>query len=123
MRSRLQSATSSVKPSLTSSIPSGCRRWSTRCRASCAKSSRGPRIQSRVDEIDSNIGEELWIGYAQRFSIKDLRDLAARTWHEVAPESFCEAAEEAHERRQFFISESGDMYRLDGWLDAEGGAA
>jgi hypothetical protein len=41
----------------------------------------------------------------------------------VDPEGFNLAAEENFERRQLFISECAGMYRLDGWLDPEAGAA
>src|SRR2546428_8316374 len=65
----------------------------------------------------------MWIGNAKRFSIKDLRDIAAGTWHAVDPEGFSAKVEDDFERRQLFISESGGMYRLDALLDAEGGLA
>ena len=80
-------------------------------------------LQEQVSEIDVRIGEEMWIDNARRFSLKDLRDLAVRTWHGVDPEGFALAVEEDFERRQLFISESAGMYRLDGWLDPEAGAA
>ena len=76
-----------------------------------------------VGEIGARLDEEMWIDFARKFSIKDLSDIAARTWHEVDPEGFCRELEENFERRQLFISESGGMYRLDGWLDPEAGAA
>src|SRR4029077_3592556 len=40
-------------------------------------------LQERVDQIGAQIGEEMWIENARRFSIKDLRDIAAGTWHAV----------------------------------------
>ncbi len=80
-------------------------------------------LQEQVSEIDVRIGEEMWIDNARRFSLKDLRDLAVSTWHGVDPEGFALAVEEDFERRQLFISESAGMYRLDGWLDPEAGAA
>ncbi|TMF73143.1 MAG: DUF222 domain-containing protein [Chloroflexi bacterium] len=79
--------------------------------------------QPHVGEIGARLDEEMWIDFARKFSIKDLSDIAARTWHEVDPEGFCRELEENFERRQLFISESGGMYRLDGWLDPEAGAA
>ncbi len=48
---------------------------------------------------------------------------AAKTWHAVDPAGFDLKGEEAHERRQLFISECGDMYRIDGWLELSAGAA
>ncbi len=80
-------------------------------------------LQKHASEIEARIDEEMWIDNARRFSLHDLSDIAARTWHAIDPEGFCEAAEENFERRQLFISRSGGMFRLDGWLDAEGGAA
>ena len=79
--------------------------------------------QPHVGEIGARLDEEMWIDFARKFSIKDLSDIAARTWHEVDPEGFCRELEENFERRQLFISESGGMYRLDGWLDPAAGAA
>src|SRR5438445_9494261 len=78
-------------------------------------------LQERVDQIGARIDEEMWIGNAKRFSIKDLRDIAAGTWHAVDPEGFSAKVEDDFERRQLFISESGGMYRLDAWLDRVGG--
>ena len=80
-------------------------------------------LQKHVSEIEARIDEEMWIANARRFSLKDLRDIATSTWHAVDPEGFGRAVEESFERRQLFISESNGMYRLDGWLEAEGGAA
>src|SRR6266508_706474 len=48
---------------------------------------------------------------------------AAKTWQAVDPAGFDLKVEEAHERRQLFISECGDMYRIDGWLELSAGAA
>src|SRR5207244_11286231 len=36
---------------------------------------------------------------------------------------FCLDVEENFDRRQLFISETAGMYRVDGWLDSEAGAA
>ena len=80
-------------------------------------------LQERVGQIGARIDEEMWIRNAKDFSIKDLREIATKTWHAVNPEDFCAAVEENFERRQLFISETDGMYRLDGWLEAEGGAA
>src|SRR2546425_7953804 len=80
-------------------------------------------LQGRVGEAGGRIDEEMWIGNAQRFSIKSLAEVATATWHAVDPEGFCREVEEAFEHRQLFISETGGLYRLDGWLDSVGGAA
>src|SRR2546422_10484305 len=80
-------------------------------------------LQKHVDELEVRIDEEMWIDNARRFSIKDLSGIAASTWHAVNPEGFCLDVEENFERRQLFISETAGMYRVDGWLDPEAGAA
>src|SRR5207245_113910 len=80
-------------------------------------------LQKHVSELEVRIDEEMWIDNARRFSIKDLSGIAASTWHAVNPEGFCLDVEENFERRQLFISETAGMYRVDGWLDPEAGAA
>ncbi len=80
-------------------------------------------LQKHVSELEVRIDEEMWIGNARRFSIKDLSGIAASTWHAVNPDGFCLDVEENFERRQLFISETAGMYRVDGWLDSEAGAA
>src|SRR2546430_7490715 len=80
-------------------------------------------LQKHVAELEVHIDEEMWIDNARRFSIKDLSGTAASTWHAVNPEGFCLDVEENFERRQLFISETAGMYRVDGWLDPEAGAA
>jgi Domain of unknown function (DUF222) len=59
---------------------------------------------------------------AREWSLKSLRQEAAMTWHGIDPAGFNAKVEEAHERRQLFISECGDMYRIDGWLEMSAGA-
>jgi hypothetical protein len=80
-------------------------------------------LQKHVSELEVRIDEEMWIDNARRFSIRDLSGTAASTWHAVNPEGFCLDVEENFERRQLFISETAGMYRVDGWLDPEAGAA
>jgi hypothetical protein len=80
-------------------------------------------LRDRVGAIGARLDEEMWIDNARRFSVKDLRDVAARTWHAVDPAGFDRKVENDHEVRQLFISETGGMYRIDGWLTLEGGAA
>src|SRR2546430_3740218 len=80
-------------------------------------------LQKHVNELEVRIDEEMWIGNARRFSIKDLSGIAASTWHAVNPDGFCLDVEENFERRQLFISETAGMYRVDGWLDSEAGTA
>ena len=77
------------------------------------------QLGDRRDRID----EEEWIGFAQRFSVKDLRFLTYQARQVWDPEGFDLAGEEDNERRYLDISPMGRMYRLDGMLDADGGAA
>ena len=80
-------------------------------------------LQEQLSQVEAHVDEEMWIYHARNLSIKDLSDNAARIWHALDPEGFCDAVEENFERRQLFISECSGMFRLDGWLDPEGGAA
>jgi hypothetical protein len=74
-----------------------------------------------VEEASGSIDEAGWVEIARTSSIKELAAEAARTWHAIDPAGFNLKVEEAHERRQLFISECGDMYRIDGWLGLEPG--
>ena len=80
-------------------------------------------LQERVEEAGGYIDQEAWVENARGFSLKDLAGLAASTWHAVDPAGFNLKVEEAHQRRQLQLSECGDMYRLDGWLELAAGAA
>src|SRR5256714_2119761 len=80
-------------------------------------------LQERVGEVGGSIDEEEWVEKARRLSIKELSCEAASTWHAIDPAGFNLKVEEAHERRQLFISECGDMCRIDGWLEVSAGLA
>ena len=80
-------------------------------------------LQERLAEAGASIEEEEWVGRAREWSLKWLSAEAAKTWHAVDPAGFELKVEEAHERRQLFISECGDMCRIDGWLELSAGAA
>src|SRR4029077_19519345 len=77
-------------------------------------------LQERVTQAGGSIDEEEWVKIAADSSIKNLSAEAASTWHGIDPSGFNAKVEEAHARRQLFISECGDMYRIDGWLEREG---
>ena len=79
-------------------------------------------LNERVTQAGGAIDEEEWVKIARDLSIKNLSLEAASTWHGIDPAGFTARVEEAHERRQLFISECGDMYRIDGWLELEAGA-
>ena len=79
----------------------------------------GDQLGPKRDHID----EEHWIGFAERFSVKDLRYLTYQARQAWDPDGFDMAGEEDNECRFLDLSPLGRMYRLDGMLDAEGGAA
>ena len=80
-------------------------------------------LQERLAEAGASIDEGEWVARAREWSLKWLSAEAAKTWQAVDPAGFDLKVEEAHERRQLFISECGDMYRIDGWLELSAGAA
>ena len=81
-------------------------------------------LSEQVGEKRGYIDEEDWIGFAQNFSIKDLRYLTYEARVRWDAEGFERDSEEKFELRSFDISETlGGMYRVDGWLDPAGGAA
>src|SRR5216110_3652586 len=81
-------------------------------------------LSDQVGEKRQYIDQEHWIGYAQRFSLKDLRYLTYEARVRWDCEGFEHRTEEDYELRSLDISETtGGMYRLDAWLDPVGGAA
>src|SRR5205814_4878132 len=81
-------------------------------------------LSEQVGEKREYIDQAAWIGYAQRFSLKDLRYLTYEARVRWDCEGFERQTEDDYELRSLDISEtSGGMYRLDAWLDPVGGAA
>ena len=81
-------------------------------------------LSEQVGEKRDLIEEEAWIGFAQRFSIKDLRYLTLEARVRWDCEGFERGCEESYELRSLDLSETAaGMYRLDAWLDPAGGAA
>src|SRR2546430_5222441 len=81
-------------------------------------------LSEQVGEKRQYIDQEHWIGYAQRFSLKDLRYLTYEARVRWDCEGFEQQTEEDYELRSLDLSETtGGMYRLDAWLDPVGGAA
>lgn len=80
-------------------------------------------LSEQLGEKRDRIEQHEWIGWAQRFSIKDLRRLADTARHAWDPDGFNQDAEEDYEQRYLYLSPMGRMYKLDALLDAEGGAA
>src|ERR1700693_2751327 len=64
------------------------------------------------------------LGFAQEFSVRELRELCDRAWHVVDPDGFFNDAEENYTRRRLHISQLADgMHRIDGLLDPVTAAA
>ena len=78
-------------------------------------------LQERLTEAGGSIEEGEWVSRAREWPLKWLSAEAAGAWHAVDPAGFEAKVEEAHQRRQLFISECGDMYRIDGWLELSAG--
>jgi hypothetical protein len=69
------------------------------------------------------IDEETWVGFAQRFTIKELRYLAYQARQQWDPEGMERDDEEDYEQRYLHLSPLGRMWKLDALLDPEAGAA
>jgi len=78
-------------------------------------------LQERIAEVGCRVDEEEWVRMGRQWPLKALSNEAASTWHGLDPAGFNAKVEEAHERRQLYISECGDMIRVDGWLELEAG--
>ena len=81
-------------------------------------------LSDQVGEKRQYIDQEDWVGFARRFSIKELRYLAHEARVQWDCEGFERDSEESFELRSLHLSETtSGMYRLDAWLDPAGGAA
>jgi hypothetical protein len=80
-------------------------------------------LNEQLAEKGDRVVEEDWVDYARKFSVKELRDLAAITRHVVDPDGFLKDANEDFEERRFHITQTGSMFVIDGVLDPVGGAA
>ena len=80
-------------------------------------------LSEQLGEKRDLIDQAQWVDYASRFSLKGLRYLALAARHAWDPEGFEKDNEESYEQRYLFISELSGLFKLDGLLDAEGGAA
>ena len=78
-------------------------------------------LSERLSEVGASVEEGEWVSRAREWPLKWLSAEAAGAWHAVDPAGFEAKVEEAHQRRQLFISECGDMYRIDGWLELSAG--
>jgi hypothetical protein len=80
-------------------------------------------LSDQVGEKREWIDQDAWVGYAQRFSIKELRYLSHEARLQWDPEGFDRDTQEDYERRYLYLSELGRMYKLDGVLDHDAGVA
>ena len=80
-------------------------------------------LNEQLAEKGDKVVEEDWVDYARKFSVKELRDLAAITRHVVDPDGFVKDANQEFEGRGLHISQTGSMFIIDGLLDPVGGAA
>ncbi len=81
-------------------------------------------LAERMGEKRDHIDEEMWVGFAQRFSIKELRYLAHEARLRWDPEGFDQDTDKDYEQRYLYLSEMGNgMFKLDALLDHEAGVA
>src|SRR5579859_6043707 len=80
-------------------------------------------LNEQLAEKGDKVVEEDWVEYARKFSVKEMRYLAAHARHVVDPDGFVRDANEDFEGRGLHISQTGSMYIIDGVLDPVGGAA
>jgi hypothetical protein len=79
-------------------------------------------LSEQLGEKRDHIDQEAWVGFAQRFSIKELRYLSHEARLQWDPDGFDKDNEEDYEQRYLHLTEMGRMYKLDGVLDHDAGA-
>jgi Domain of unknown function (DUF222) len=80
-------------------------------------------LSEQLGEKRGLIDQDTWVGFAQRFSIKELRYLSHEARLHWDPDGFDKDNEEDYEQRYLHLSEMGRMFKLDGLLDHDAGAA
>ena len=80
-------------------------------------------LNEQLAEKGERVVEEDWVEYAGKFSVHEMRLLAAHARHVVDPDGFVRDANEDFEERSLHISQTGSLFVIDGRLDSEGGAA
>ena len=82
------------------------------------------RLREKLGEKKDLFDEEEMLGFARKFSVRELRELCDVAWHVVDPDGFFNDAEENYSRRRLHISQLADgMHRIDGLLDPVTAAA
>jgi hypothetical protein len=80
-------------------------------------------LSEQLGEKRELVDEESWVGFAQRFTIKELRYLTYQARQQWDPEGMERDDEEDYEQRYLHLSPLGRMWKLDALLDPEAGAA
>jgi hypothetical protein len=80
-------------------------------------------LSDQLGEKSELIDEETWVGFAKRFTIKELRFLTHQARQQWDPEGMERDDEEDYEQRYMHLSPLGRMWKLDALLDPEAGAA
>jgi hypothetical protein len=80
-------------------------------------------LSEQLGEKRELIDEESWLGFAQRFTIKELRYLSYQARQQWDPEGMEREDEEDYEQRYLHLSPLGRMWKLDAVLDPQAGAA
>jgi Domain of unknown function (DUF222) len=80
-------------------------------------------LSDQLGEKRELIDEEAWVGFAQRFTIRELRFLTYKAREQWDPEGMERDDEEDYEQRYLHLSPLGRMWKLDALLDPEAGAA
>jgi hypothetical protein len=82
------------------------------------------RLRDKLGDKRDLFNEEEMLGFARKFSVRELRQLCDIAWHVVDPDGFFRDAEENYSRRRLHISQMADgMYKVDGLLEPVTGAA
>jgi hypothetical protein len=80
-------------------------------------------LSDQLGEKRELIDEDAWVGFARRFTIKELRYLTYQARQQWDPEGMERDDEEDYEQRYLHLSSLGRMWKLDALLDPEAGAA
>lgn len=80
-------------------------------------------LSEKLGDKRELIDEESWVGFAQRFTIKELRYLTCQARQQWDPEGMERDDDEDYEQRYLHLSPLGRMWKLDALLDPEAGAA
>ncbi len=82
------------------------------------------RTAHEVGEKWESNAEDILVTAAKELDPGRLRYAVAHLKHHLVPDGVLDEANDNHERRQLYLSETMDgLFKLDGQLDAEGGAA